>query len=140
MSILKGISLDHFYFQIAFTLRESLFINGILTNVETFSPLKRKELKVLIKCDTDLMKSVLNVNSFTYELLYIATGKLPIEFIIAKKHLMYLWEILSRKESEIILKVYKLQEMKPTSGDWFLLMKKEREKYGIELQTMKLKI
>ena len=52
MSFLKGISLGHFFFQIAFTLRESLFINGILTNVETFSPLKQRELKVLMKCDT----------------------------------------------------------------------------------------
>ena len=97
MSILKGISLGHFYFQIAVTLRESLFLNGILTNVEPFSPLKQKELKVLIKCDTDLMKLLFNVNSFTNEMLYIDTGKLPIEFIIAKKRLLYLWEICHEK-------------------------------------------
>ena len=98
MSILKGISLGHFYFQIAVTLQESLFLNGILTNVKPFSPLKQKELKVLIKCDTDLMiKLLLNVNSFTYELLYIDTGKLPIEFIIVKKRLLYLWEICHEK-------------------------------------------
>ena len=139
MSILKGISLGHFYFQIAFILRESLFINGILTNVETFSPLKQKDMKVFMKCDTELMKTLLNTNSFTYELLYRDTGKLPIQFIVAKKRFMYLWEILSRSKSEIIYKIYQIQEVKQTRGDWFLMMKEEREKYDINMTDDEIK-
>ena len=67
------------------------------------------------------------------------TGKLPIQFIIAKKRFMYLWEILSRNPSEIIYKVYKLQEMKPTIGDWFLMMKEERKKYAINITDEEIK-
>ena len=35
MSIFKSFSLGYFYFQKAFMLREYLFLNGILTNIES---------------------------------------------------------------------------------------------------------
>ena len=132
-SILKGVSLGHFYYQVAFILRESLFINGILTNIETYSPVREKDIKVLMKCDTDLVKSLFNVKSFTYELLYFESGKLPIQFVIAQRRFMYLWQIVTRKRSDLIHKIYQLQQLKPTSGEWAVMMKREKEKYGVSL-------
>ena len=132
-SILKGVSLGHFHFQVAFILRESLFINGILTNIETFSPVKQKSLNVLIRCETDLLKSLFNIKSFTYELLFFESGKLPIQFIIAQRRFMYLWHILTRPKSELLYKIYQLQQVRPTRGDWAEMMKAEKEKYQISL-------
>ena len=139
-SILKGVSLGHFFFQVAFILRESLFLNGILTNIETFSPMRQKDLNVLNRCDTDLLKQLFNLKSFTYELLYFESGKLPIQFIISQRRFMYLWHIVTRQKSEMLYKVYHLQQLKPNYGDWAEMMKAEKIKYGIELTDQAISI
>ena len=46
-------------------------------------------MNIFIKCDTDLLKALFNVNSFTMDLLYFETGKLPIQFIVSVGRLMY---------------------------------------------------
>ena len=86
-----------------------------------------------MKCDTDLLKSLFNVKSFTYELLYLECGKLPIQFIIAQRRFMYLWQIVTKKESELIFKIYQLQRIRPSNGDSAEMMREERKKYKIDL-------
>ena len=44
---------------------------------------------------------------------------------------MYLWEILRRNKGELIRKVYKVQKVKKTKGDWFQMVQIEKEKYNI---------
>ena len=36
--IINGLSLGHYYFKIAFIFRESMLLNGILTNLEVWHP------------------------------------------------------------------------------------------------------
>ena len=45
---------------------------------------------------------------------------------------MYLWNILKQNQNELIRKVFKAQKLVKTKGDWFDMINKEREKYGIE--------
>ena len=46
---------------------------------------------------------------------------------------MYLWNILKQGENELIRKVFNVQKISQTKGDWFLTVKSEREKYDIGL-------
>ena len=138
MSILKGITFGHYYFEIALVLREALFVNGIMTNMEVFPNMKQKDINVLIRCDTNLVKSILEVSTFTYESLFLETGLLPIQFVLAIRRLLYLWHILTRNPEELIYKVYKSQELKPSAGDYFILMQKEKMKYDIDLSDQEI--
>ena len=66
------------------------------------------------------------------------TGKVPIQFVIAKRRLNYLWQVLIRKEDELIKKVYKTQEVKTTKGDWFSMIQSEKKKYEIDISDVEI--
>ena len=61
MGLLKEISSGSHYFDIATTLRDSIFVNGFLWNLETWYNNKEQELKELEKIDKMLLKRMLNV-------------------------------------------------------------------------------
>ena len=56
MTILENTCYGPYHFQVAVTLRESLLINGILTNSEAWYGLKASELEVLESVDELLMR------------------------------------------------------------------------------------
>ena len=58
MAMLQEMSFGEHYFEIAATLRESLFINGILWNLETWYDIKKKD--ILEKIDKMLIKRILS--------------------------------------------------------------------------------
>ena len=133
-SMLQSISLGFFYMDIALVFREAMLINGIITNSEVWYNVREEHFKVLESADKELMRKIFNAHSKTAcELFYLETGKLPIRFIISKRRLNYLWQVLSRKSDELINKVYKAQGVKTTKGDWFEMIKKEKEKYEIDI-------
>ena len=53
LSILSGVSLGMFYMDIALVLRESIFLNGILTNSETWYNITEENYKVLEDKDNE---------------------------------------------------------------------------------------
>ena len=133
MSILSSISFGMFYIDIVMMLRESILVNGILTNSEIWYNMKEEHYKALETADEDLMRQIFKAHSKTaIELLYLETGKLPLRFIISKRRLMYFWQLLRTKENELIRKVYNIQKIKETKGDWYELIVKEKQKYAIE--------
>lgn len=60
LMILKEVSLEKFYFQIAILLRNLLFINSVLVNSEVWFPLKERELKELESTDRLLLRRILD--------------------------------------------------------------------------------
>ena len=133
-SVLTSISLGFFFFDIALTLRESMFVNGILTNSDIWYNFTKEHIKVLESQDIQLMRKILNAHSKTAsELFFIETAKLPLRFVISKRRLMYLWHILTRTENELIKKVYALQKVMFTKGDWYGMIQQEKIRYDINL-------
>ena len=123
-----------FYFQICFLLRESMFLNAILINVESWAPVSQMNINTFIKSDTELLRRFFNAPlSTSQELLFLEGGRLPVNFIISKRRLMYLWHILTRDRNELINKVYFVQSIKCTQGDWFMMIQSEKLKYNILL-------
>jgi hypothetical protein len=45
---------------------------------------------------------------------------------------MYLWQILTRNENELIHKVYSVQSLQTTKGDWFQILNQVKEILSIE--------
>ena len=74
MGILQEISFGKHYFEIASVLRNSLFINGILWNIETWYDIKENDINELEKIDKRLLKRILNVPSSTPSALLYSSG------------------------------------------------------------------
>ena len=133
-SILTSISLGMYFIDIALVLRESMLLNGILTNCEVWYNVKEDHLTTLESADNELMRKMFNAHSKTaIEIFFIETAKLPIRFIVSKRRLMYLWNILKKDETELTKKVYNTQKTVRTKGDWFLMVDMERQKYDLKL-------
>ena len=132
-SVLNSISLGFYHLDIAMTLREARLINGTLTNSEVWPSLSQKHQQLLEAADLDLMRKIFNAHSKTAsELFYLETGKIPLRFVIYKRRLMYLWQILTRNENELIHKVYSVQSLQTTKGDWFQILNQVKEILSIE--------
>ena len=59
MSILSAVSLGVHYFEIAIFLREAIFVNGILTNVEALYDIRKENIEMLEKVDRLLLQKIL---------------------------------------------------------------------------------
>ena len=130
--LINSISLGNFHFEISLILRDSMLINGILANCDVWVSLTQKHIESLESADISFWKKCLNSHSKTAkELYYLETGTIEIKYIIAKRRLMYLHHILTRPDDELIYKVYNIQRISPSKGDFFCLLQSEREKYGI---------
>ena len=84
-----------------------MLINSILCSVESMYGLTNTHIQKLESVDKYLLRKIFNASSSTTtEALYLETGALPIRFIIKSRRLMFYWTILSKKESELVRKVY----------------------------------
>ena len=90
-NLLDTISLGHHYFEIALLLRESMLINGILTNAQIWYGLTESEIKSLETIDKIFLKSILKTkSSVCYEALFLELGILPLGIIIKERRVKYL--------------------------------------------------
>merc|ERR1719318_1737740 len=109
-------------------LREALFINSIMSNSEIWHNVKLSHVQRLEKLDMQLLRKIVNAHSKTAsEALFFELGKLPLRFTLSKRRLMYLWQILHRDTDELTWKVYQAQKIKSSRGDWYQILKTERE-------------
>ena len=108
MSILKSISLGIYYFNVAFTLRNAMFLNGILTSCEIWPFLNKKNIYLLESADQNLLRRFFN-SPITTPIVsyYLEAGKLQIQYILIKRRLIYLWNILKRQENDLVKKYTK---------------------------------
>ena len=105
-----------------------------LTNSEVWYLVKEKHLEILESIDQMLLRKVLKAHSKTaIEALFLETGRIPLRFIIVKRKLMYLWTILNRPDEGLIKKVYKVQKVSKTPGDWAISIQEEAKKYHINI-------
>ena len=132
--MVNGLSLGHYYFNIAFMFRDVMLLNGMLTNLEVWHPVTNKQIEVLENIDLMLLRKIIKGHSKTpKEAFFLETGLLPIKFVAIKRRLMYLHTILSKPETELIRKVYQVQKSLPTSKDWFEIVSEDRKNLEINL-------
>ena len=132
--MVNGLSLGHYYFRIAFLFRETMLLNGMLTNLEVWHPVSISQLEVLEKIDAGFIRKILKCHSKTpKEALYLETGLLPLRYVAMQRRLMYLHNIMKKSKNELIRKVYETQKLLPTKNDWFQLVSEDKNKLGLRV-------
>ena len=131
-SILSSICLGNFHFDIAMVLRDSLFVNSVMSNSEIWHNVKSNHIESLEKSDINLLRKIMNAHSKTAsEALFLELGKYPLRFVLSKRRLMYLWHVLQRDNKELIRKIYDSQKLETNKGDWCEIIQIEKSKYNI---------
>ena len=141
-SLTTDISLGSFYFEICLTMRESMYLNSILVNCESWYFITKKQIEQLEAADSAYFQIIFRGNAKTLrDAYYLETGQLKIRHFIAKRRLMFLHNILRRDPSELIVKVYRSQQLKTVRNDWFKTVQSDKVFYDIaisddEISTM----
>ena len=120
-SILESVSFGSHYFKIALLLRESLLLNGILTNSESWYGLSKSEISQLEKVDLEFFRSLFNVpETVPTAGIYLETGCYRIGTIIKIRRLNFLHAMVKLDRSEMLSKFFHAQWENPVQSDWVL--------------------
>lgn len=118
MTILQTVSFGEKYFHIALSLREAMFLNGILTNADVWYHFTKNDPKELEIVDRLLLQKILSVpDSTPNEALYLETGCIDIDTVIKGKRVNFLQYLIKEKEETMLSKVFKAQWDRPVRGD-----------------------
>ena len=143
MDLLKNVNFGKHYFEIACVLRESMLVNGLLTNCEVWHGLKDTDVKKLEEIDKLLLRKILQVaSSCPIEALYLELGCIPLGIIIKTRRINYLHHLATRDESGMLWKVFNTQWKYPSArGEWSEQVKSDLESFGMaeELENIKNK-
>jgi hypothetical protein len=140
-SILQDICFGPYHFEVAFLLRNSLFLNSLLVNSEAWYGLSDDEITELEREDESLLRKILESPSKSPKcMLYLETGCRPIRFVIMMRQLMFLHYILSEDEQSLIKRFFDVQARNPGKNDWVLTMRKNLESLEIHLYFDQIKM
>ena len=110
-----------------------MFVNGVLYNSEVWQGLNMTDIAMLEHVDRQLLKVICSGHAKTAnEFLYMETAAIPLKHIVTSRRIMYLQNILTRGEDELVKRVFEAQKNNPTTGDFIELVKKDLEIIGLE--------
>ena len=96
MNLLELVNFGNYYFETTIMFRESMLINGMLTNAEVWHNLLKTEINELENVDKLLLRTILKVPGSTpVEAFFLELGIIPINVIIKARRLNYLYYLLS---------------------------------------------
>lgn len=137
-NLLDNISFGSHLFEIAVLLRNSMLINGILTNAEIWYNLSRNEINEFEKLDKLFFCKLFEVPKSTpYEAFYLELGVLPINVLIKARRIMYLFNILNQDKRSMLYSFFITQWNNPSKGDWTEYVKQDLKDFKIP-QSFKL--
>ena len=114
------ISLGVQLYAVAKLLHLSIFVNGTLTNVETWPKCSEARIEKFERIEQNLMRKILKAHSKTpIEALYLELGIIPLRFHLMKRRVLYLQTILMRDNDELTKKVVLLQKDTCLDGDFY---------------------
>ena len=133
-SILEEICFGPYQLEVALHLRNSMLLNGILTNSEAWYGLTAEDIKQLEQVDETLLRKFLEAPfSTTKVMLYLETGTKPIRFTIKMRRVMFLQNILQEDQNCLISKFFHAQYKKPGKNDWSLTARQNLEELNLNL-------
>ena len=133
-------SLGHFFFEIAFILRDSILVSKLVFNSEVWYKVTPKQLEKLEQIDESYLRKILNVAKTTPKVgIYMECGKLPVRYVIKMRRLMYYWHVLHREKDELLFKFFSAQKHTPSEGDWIFQIKRDMADLKLELSEAEIK-
>ena len=140
MKMLEKVKFGPHYFQKALFLRESLFLNSILTNSGVWYCLTDVDIKNLEDLDLSLLRKVLNAPfSVPPEGVYLELGCLNINTLIKAKRVNYLHYLISQSENTMLGKFFNAQLKYSSKNDWTEQVKTDLKDFGISDEMSELK-
>ena len=120
--------------EVALKLREAMLINGMLFNSEAWHGVTATQIATLEKVDQSLLRQILNAHKGTpIEFLYLETGCVPINWIVAQRRISYLLNILNRNE-----RVLEAQKENPVAGDFVKLVENDLKCLGLKYSDLQI--
>ena len=134
MDMLKTVSFGEHYFKMALSYRESMLINGVLTNCESWYGLSETEVEQLEEVDKLLLRQVFAVASTCpIEALYLEMGCIPFSLTIKSRRINFLHYLVTREKKEMLNKFFLAQWKYPDKNDWTLQVKSNLEEFGMSV-------
>ena len=134
LGILQEVSFGPHYFQMALLFRDSILINSMLCSSEALYGITNSHIEKLEQVDRIFFRRLFQVpNCTAIEAFYLETSSLPIRFILMGRRLLYYWDILHKKESELVRKVFNSQKVFAVKNDWVLQVQCDLNQCDINL-------
>ena len=128
LAILSEVPFGKYEIEAGLLMRNSMFLNGILTNSEVRYGLNNEYIEGLERIDEYLLRHIFKTGSKApRESLYLESGAIPIRYVIKSRRLNYLHHIMTRSDNELISRVYNAQKLKPIKDDWYLTVQKDKD-------------
>ena len=132
-NMLEKVSFGKHYFKMARLFRESNFLNGILTNAESWHGLSPTQVNQLESVDQLLMRNFFDTTVSTpVEALYLELGVISIGTIIKARRINFLHYLVSSSENEMVYNVFQAQWNRPVKNDWTLYVKQDLKDFQME--------
>ena len=132
LAMSSEISLGYQVVNIAKLLHQSIFLNGTLLNMETWTNCSVTRIEKLEVIEQHLFRKILNAHSKTpIEAIYLEIGVYPLRFHLMKRRIMYLHSILQRDNGEITKEIILLQKRECYKGDFYDQVKNDMNDLGI---------
>ena len=140
VNILEKVTFGTHYFKVAKLLRESNFLNGIMTNSEVWYGVTQKQVEQLEAVDKLLLRNFLGTPISTpLEGVQLEFGVLSIGTIMKARRINFLHYLLQTQENEMLSKFFQGQLNQPVKQDWTEQVGKDLKDFKIELTHEEIK-
>ena len=110
MNKLKSLNLRNYYFECAMILKNSILRGTILYASDMYYKLKESEMRQIERIEEEYLRKVMRTTrGCPITQLYLESGEIPARFEIQKMRCLYLKNILSQDENNLLYKFVMLQ-------------------------------
>ena len=139
-NVLEQLNFGNHFIEIGLILRESMLINGILTNGEVWYNMTKGDIKELDKVDLLYLQKLLKVPKSTpREAIFLELGIQPIQSILKQRRLNYLYYLIQRNQNSMLYKFFIAQYYNPSPGDWCNQIKEDLKDTEINMSIVQIK-
>ena len=132
MNMLEAVSFGKYFFQIAMTLRETMFLNGVLTNAEIWYNLKKSEIEEFEELDRCLLRKIFGTQiSCPKEALHLESGTISVGTLIKSRRIKYLHYLVKENQASMLSQVFHAQLNHEVKNDWTEQIRTDLHDFGI---------
>ena len=107
-------------------LHSSLFISGVLYNLESLMKINKGHINQLISCQKDLLVKIFDCPpTVPLEALFIDSCIIPIQLTLIGRRVMYFWCLLQKPESELVKMVFDAMVEFPSDEDFISMVRQD---------------
>ena len=134
LNIIKIVSFGKHEIEIGIILRQSMLINGMLTNGEIWYNISKSDIKELEKVDLIFLRQLMKTPVSTpKESFYLELCIQPIGSILKQRRVIFLHYVLTRNTSSMLYRFFEAQLYNPCRGDWTVTVQEDLTELNINL-------